>query len=47
MHKFGYLEFLTYFVDLTDPREDRGRKRLLAGWNLDNLKGILLAFQAT
>ena len=29
MHKFGYFEFLTYFVDLTDPREDRGRNHHL------------------
>jgi len=29
MQKNGYFEFLTYFVDLTDPRKDRGRNHLL------------------
>ncbi len=32
--------------DTTIKDNVRG-KRLLAGWNLDNLKGILLGFQAT
>ncbi|MBL8820620.1 MAG: hypothetical protein JNL58_31650 [Planctomyces sp.] len=32
--------------DTTFKDNVRG-KRLLAGWNLDNLKGILSAFQAT
>lgn len=29
MQKFGYFEILTYFVVLTDPREDRGRNHNL------------------
>ena len=29
MHKLGYFEFLTYFVDLTDPRKDRGHNHNL------------------
>lgn len=37
MHKFGFFEFLTHFVDLTDPREDRGRNH-----NLLDLVAIVL-----
>lgn len=37
MHKFGYFEFLTHFVDLTDPRKERGRNH-----NLLDLVGIVL-----
>lgn len=29
MLKNGYFKFLTFFVDLTDPREDRGRNHRL------------------
>lgn len=29
MHKFGCFEFLTFFVDLTDPRKDRGHNHNL------------------
>jgi len=29
MQANGYFEFLTYFVDLEDPRTDRGNNHLL------------------
>jgi len=37
MHKFGYSEFLTHFVDLADVQEHRGQNH-----NLLDLVGIVL-----
>jgi predicted transposase YbfD/YdcC len=38
---------LSIFKSNTTVDDNIRGKRLLAGWNLDNLKGILLGFQAS